>query len=105
MWGDEIDTIRTFDVETQKSIENVEDLVIYPASEVVVSEEEKEAGIAKILEEAEKVSAKFRKEMKTEEAHRILSMAKELAEQWGELSMNAEWMRSCRIFRKKKLVF
>lgn len=103
MWGDEIDTIRTFDVETQKSIENVEDLVIYPASEVVVSEEEKEVGIAKILEEAEKVSAKFRKEMKTEEAHRILSMAKELAEQWGELSMNAGMDAFLSYFSKEKV--
>lgn len=33
LWGDEIDSIRTFDVESQRSIENLEEIVIYPASD------------------------------------------------------------------------
>lgn len=33
LWGDEIDSIRTFDVESQRSIENLEEVVIYPASD------------------------------------------------------------------------
>ena len=33
MWGDEIDSIRSFDVESQRSVENLEEIVIYPASE------------------------------------------------------------------------
>ncbi len=33
LWGDEIDSIRTFDVESQRSIENLERIVIYPAKE------------------------------------------------------------------------
>lgn len=32
-WGDEVDSIRTFDVESQRSIENLEDIMIYPATE------------------------------------------------------------------------
>ena len=32
-WGDEIDSIRSFDVETQRSLENLEFARIYPASE------------------------------------------------------------------------
>lgn len=31
MWDDEVDTIKTFDAESQRSIENVDELVIYPA--------------------------------------------------------------------------
>lgn len=31
LWGDEIDSIRTFDVESQRSIENLTELVVYPA--------------------------------------------------------------------------
>lgn len=31
LWGEEIDSIRSFDVESQRSIENVETLSIYPA--------------------------------------------------------------------------
>lgn len=43
----------------------------------------------KMLDEAERVSEKLRKDMKTEEAYRVSSTAKELAEEWGELSMYA----------------
>lgn len=32
-WGDEIDSVRTFDVDSQRSIENLEEVVIYPADE------------------------------------------------------------------------
>ncbi len=38
LWGDEIDSIRTFDVESQRSIENLQKISIYPASDF--SEEE-----------------------------------------------------------------
>lgn len=88
-WGDEIDTIRTFDTESQKSIETIEELSLYPACEVVLSEEEKQEGIDKLLEEAKTFSEQLRKKMCTEEAHRVLSHAKELAEEWGELSITA----------------
>ena len=33
LWGDEIDSLRSFDVESQRSVENLESVVIYPASE------------------------------------------------------------------------
>ena len=33
LWGDEIDSIRSFDVESQRSVENLEEIEIYPASE------------------------------------------------------------------------
>ena len=33
LWGDEIDSIRTFDVESQRSIENLDTITIYPASD------------------------------------------------------------------------
>ena len=89
MWGDEIDTIRSFDTETQKSIENVDEVSIYPACELVLTEEEKRAGIQRLLEEAKRTSDKLRKDMKTEEAHRMLSLAEEKAEEWGELSIYA----------------
>ena len=89
MWGDEIDTIRTFDTESQKSIENIDEIHIYPACELVLSEEEKQTGIERLLKEAKKVSDKLRKEMKTEEAHRALSTAEEKAQEWGELAIYA----------------
>ena len=33
LWGDEIDSIRSFDPESQRSLENLEELTIYPAEE------------------------------------------------------------------------
>lgn len=89
LWGDEIDTIRSFDSESQKSIENLEALTVYPACELVLTEEEKNAGIEAVQDEAKRVSARFRKDFKTEEAYRISSQAEELCEAWGELSMYA----------------
>lgn len=33
-WGDEVDSIRTFDVDSQRSVENLERIVIYPSEEL-----------------------------------------------------------------------
>lgn len=41
LWGDEVDSIRTFDVETQRSIEKLEQIIIYPASEFPQEEDKK----------------------------------------------------------------
>lgn len=87
LWGDEIDTIRSFDTESQKSIEQLDALTIYPACELVLSDEEREAGIQALLAEAEEFSGKLRKAMKTEEAHRALTQAQEIAEEWSERSV------------------
>ena len=88
-WGDEVDSIRSFDAESQRSIENLEEISIYPACELVLTEEERQEGIKRILKEADKVSAKLRKEMKTEEAHRTKSAAAQIAEEAGELGISA----------------
>lgn len=71
LWGDEIDTIRSFDVESQRSIENVEEIRIYPATEIVIREEEKKKGIERLTKEKEKQVKKFREQMKTEEGARL----------------------------------
>ena len=36
-WGDEVDSIRSFDAESQRSIENLEEISIYPACELVLT--------------------------------------------------------------------
>ena len=33
LWGDEIDSIRSFDPESQRSVENLDEVMVYPASE------------------------------------------------------------------------
>ena len=57
---------------------------IYPAAELVLSDEEKAGGIDKLKAEAKRVSDKLRKQMKTEEAHRVTVMADELTRGVGE---------------------
>ena len=89
LWGDEIDSIRSFDPESQRSIENLEEIYIYPACELVLTEEERRNGVAKIQKEAEKAAEKFRKEMKTEEAYRVKSMADQIAEETMEYGITA----------------
>lgn len=39
LWGDEIDSIRSFDPESQRSLENLEELTIYPAVEHIGDED------------------------------------------------------------------
>ena len=89
LWGDEVDSIRSFDPESQRSIENLEEIYIYPACELVLTEEERRNGVAKIQKEAEKAAEKFRKEMKTEEAYRVKSMADQIAEETMEYGITA----------------
>ena len=50
-WGDDVDSIRTFDMETQRSIENIQACDIFPAREDIFSESEIKAGIKKIEKE------------------------------------------------------
>ena len=39
LWGDEIDSIRTFDVDSQRSIENLGEIDLYPAAELTGTKE------------------------------------------------------------------
>ena len=79
-FGDEIDSIRYFDVTNQRSIDRVEEICIYPATELILSEERKQAGIEKLRAEAAKQVESFRKEMKTEEGARLRRETEELCE-------------------------
>ena len=47
LFGDEIDSIRTFNIESQRSIEKVESIEIFPAKEVIVDEEQKRVQMIK----------------------------------------------------------
>ena len=56
MWDDEVDIIKSFEVETQRSIENLEKITIYPATDYVLTKEEIRAGIDKIKKDLKKKS-------------------------------------------------
>ncbi|MBD5485412.1 MAG: transcription-repair coupling factor [Lachnospiraceae bacterium] len=88
LWGEDVESIRSFDILSQRSIEQLESVTIYPATELILSEFELRDGLKKIQEECKKHTAKLRKEMKTEEAHRIETQVKELVEQLLELGLS-----------------
>ena len=79
-FGDEVDSIRYFDVTNQRSIDRLEEICIYPATELILTEEQKTDGIGKLREEAKAQVAMFRKEMKTEEGARLHRETEELCE-------------------------
>ncbi len=85
LWGDEIDSMRSFDVESQRSIQNLEKVSIYPATEIVLSKESLERGLKSLEQEKIQLYETFRKEMKTEEAHRIKTAIETLLEEFTEL--------------------
>ena len=68
LWGDEIDSLRFFDVVSQKSLEATEEATIYPATEFIISENEIDDGICRIKKEYKTLYDKLRDDMKTEEA-------------------------------------
>lgn len=71
LWGDEIDSIRSFDILSQRSIEKLESVSVYPATELVLSSQDKETGLLEIQKDCKVTAAKFRKLGKPEEATRL----------------------------------
>lgn len=51
LFDDEIDSIRHFSVDTQKSIKKIEEIKIYPATEIIIESGHEEEAIAKLSQE------------------------------------------------------
>ena len=87
LWGDEVDSIRSFDVLSQRSVEKLNGVTIYPAAEFVLEEERLRAGMKSLEKEAARQEQIFREEHKPEEAHRIATQVKTLREQLFEFKI------------------
>ena len=81
LWGDTVDSIRSFDVESQRSIETLDTVTVFPASEMILTEEQRYEGFGRIKAEAKEQREKLRAAMQTEEAHRIKMQLDELENQ------------------------
>ena len=90
LWGDEIDSIRSFDVESQRSIENLEEIIIYPATEMVLDEQTIAAGLKAIEKEAKALQKKLRDEFKTEKQPGSKMWRKKFRIRCGNLSILQE---------------
>lgn len=90
LWGDEIDSIRSFDVESQRSIENLERIRIYPAGEFIADDGRIKKGLAVLEKEAKRLADQFFQERKTEESARLKAFAEEVKQsltQWKQMSV------------------
>ena len=84
LWGDDIESIRSFDVLSQRSIEQLETIRIYPASEMILPGKRREDGLLRMQKEADRCVRRFRDEGRTEEAHRLMTTIREICEQARE---------------------
>ncbi|MBO6015524.1 MAG: transcription-repair coupling factor, partial [Lachnospiraceae bacterium] len=98
LWGDEVESIRSFDVLSQRSIEELDDSMIFPATEFVLSVEDMEKGLGRIETETKKIYEKLRAEFKTEEAARIRQQYEMLREQMTEFGVMANLESYIRYF-------
>lgn len=87
LWGDEIDSIRSFDGESQRSIEEVKKLTVYPATEIILDDERIASGICRIKEEYEHAAKKFHKELETEKEVRLKKEFQRVEEELTQLHM------------------
>lgn len=82
LWGDEVDTIRSFDAESQRSIERVEELCIFMASEMILTGEQIEKGLQAIEKDGKKVSKQLMADKKFEASNRLDDHLRELRENY-----------------------
>ena len=90
LWGHEIDSIRSFDVESQRSIENLDRIRIYPAGEFIADDGRIKKGLAVLEKEAKRLADQFFQERKTEESARLKAFAEEVKQsltQWKQMSV------------------
>ncbi len=85
LWGDEIDSIRSFEASSQRSIENLDQIRICPAAECLLDQTQIRRGIGRLRDEMEKAAARLRSERKTEEAFRLQGVVDSLIEEVQEL--------------------
>ncbi|MDE5892001.1 MAG: transcription-repair coupling factor, partial [Acetatifactor sp.] len=103
LWGDQVESIRSFDVLSQRSVEKLESVTIYPAAEFVMSRERLEEGVRRIEADAAVQEKKLRDAFETEAAHRIHTQVKELKEQLLEFQSRVNLESYIRYFYQDTL--
>jgi transcription-repair coupling factor (superfamily II helicase) len=81
LFGDDIESMRSFDIMSQRSLEKLESIEIYPASELILTRDRLEEGFDKITAEFESRYDQLRKAFKTEESARLKKYIEEKKEE------------------------
>ncbi len=79
-WDDEIDSIRSMDAQSQRSIEKLEETLIFPMREIVYEEEQAVKAADKIVKEFVKAQKNLEKKGEAEAAERLAETVGEDAE-------------------------
>ena len=86
LWGDDIESIRSFDVESQRSIEEVKTVRIYPSCEMVLDDGRIDKGLGLISKEHKAQAKKLKEEFRTEQYARLNKMVESVKEELKEFN-------------------
>lgn len=87
LWGDEVETIRTFDVLSQRSLDQLEYIQIFPAAELILDPRRLMDGLSRMEKEADRVCRDFRDRSEPEAAHRLETEIARISEEARELGL------------------
>ncbi len=85
LWDNEVETIRSFDVLSQRSVEQLEYVQIFPASEMILDDLRLHDGLKRMNREADRVSAQFCEKGDFEAGNRIGKEIARITEEAREL--------------------
>jgi len=74
LFDDEIDSIRTFNSETQRSIDKVNKIDMFPAKEIILTQQRMESGYMEISDDLKNLLSSFNKKKDKEAIERITSL-------------------------------
>lgn len=87
MWGDEIDSIRVLDTETQRSAHRLEYITVFPVSEIMISDKQREKGILRIQKELKQGVENLQSQELNEEAERLEEITRNFLQRLEEKRM------------------
>ncbi len=93
LWGDEIDSIRSFDILSQRSLEKISSFILLPAAEAILTKKEMESGIARVRKDLAEKEKELRDRFLMQEAFRLRQTTEEFCEQlenYGATGCNLE---------------
>ena len=84
LWGDEIDTIRCFEPQSQRSMDQIESVSVFPAAEVIADDTARRRAVGMIQNELESQLAVFKKVKEPDKAKRLREETNRILEALGE---------------------
>ena len=84
LWGDEIDTIRCFEPQSQRSMDQIECVSVFPAAEVIADDTVRRRAVGMIQNELESQLAVFKKVKEPDKAKRLREETNRILEALGE---------------------